>query len=437
MNKIKKQLSSSPSPIKDKKKQVLLKKFTAKLLPLGFLFPLTVGYVLTPTVKDLVKASLSDSPKTIVDEVWQKVNTDYVDKEFNQVDWQQKRQELLSKEYISKESAYRAIKASLRELGDPYTRFLTPEEYESLNARTTGELSGIGIEMQFNPLNGDLEVVGTVENSPAEQAGIKVGDKIVSINGKPTSLMSLEQASAEVQGEIGTDVKLEISRKGQKPFESVVKRAQIELTSVTYKIRSEGRTKVGYIKLNEFNSHSAKQMNLAITNLKKKNVAGFVLDLRDNPGGLLFSSVDIARMWLDRGTIVYINDRKGGERKFSANNTALTDLPLVVLVDGNSASSSEILAGALQDNKRAKIVGTRTYGKGTVQSVHPLSDGSGLVLTISKYYPPSRVDINKYGIKPDIEQNLPADSQLNLTANPALFGTNADPQYLAALDLLK
>ncbi len=437
MNKIKKQLSSSPNPIKDKKKKVLLKKFTAKLLPLGFLFPLTVGYVLTPTVKDLVKASLSDSPKTIVDEVWQKVNTDYVDKEFNQVDWQQKRQELLSKEYISKESAYRAIKQSLRELGDPYTRFLTPEEYESLNARTTGELSGIGIEMQFNPLNGDLEVVGTVENSPAEQAGIKVGDKIVSINGKPTSLMSLEQASAEVQGEIGTDVKLEISRRGKKPFESVVKRAQIELTSVTYKIRSEGGIEVGYIKLNEFNSHSAKQMNLAITNLKKKNVAGFVLDLRDNPGGLLFSSVDIARMWLDRGTIVYINDRKGGERKFSANNTALTDLPLVVLVDGNSASSSEILAGALQDNKRAKIVGTRTYGKGTVQSVHPLSDGSGLVLTISKYYPPSRVDINKYGIKPDIEQNLPADSQLNLTANPALFGTNADPQYLAALDLLK
>ncbi len=437
MNKIKKQLSSSPNPIKDKKKKVLLKKFTAKLLPLGFLFPLTVGYVLTPTVKDLVKASLSDSPKTIVDEVWQKVNTDYVDKEFNQVDWQQKRQELLSKEYISKERAYQAIKASLRELGDPYTRFLTPEEYESLNARTTGELSGIGIEMQFNPLNGDLEVVGTVENSPAEQAGIKVGDKIVSINGKPTSLMSLEQASAEVQGEIGTDVKLEISRRGQKPFESVVKRAQIELTSVTYKIRSEGGIEVGYIKLNEFNSHSAKQMNLAITNLKKKNVAGFVLDLRDNPGGLLFSSVDIARMWLDRGTIVYINDRKGGERKFSANNTALTDLPLVVLVDGNSASSSEILAGALQDNKRAKIVGTRTYGKGTVQSVHPLSDGSGLVLTISKYYPPSRVDINKYGIKPDIEQNLPADSQLNLTANPALFGTNADPQYLAALDLLK
>jgi len=437
MNKIKKQLSSSPTPIKDKKKQVLLRNFTAKLLPLGFLFPLTVGYVLTPTVKDLVQASLSDSPKTIVDEVWQKVNTDYVDKEFNQVDWQQKRQELLSKEYISKERAYRAIKQSLRELGDPYTRFLTPEEYESLNARTTGELSGIGIQMQFNPLNGDLEVVGTVENSPAEQAGIKVGDKIVSINGKPTSLMSLEQASAEVQGEIGTDVKLEISRRGKKTFESVVKRAQIELTSVTYKIRSEGRMKIGYIKLNEFNSHSAKQMNLAITNLKKKNVAGFVLDLRDNPGGLLFSSVDIARMWLDRGTIVYINDRKGGERKFSANNTALTDLPLVVLVDGNSASSSEILAGALQDNKRAKIVGTRTYGKGTVQSVHPLSDGSGLVLTISKYYPPSRVDINKYGIKPDIEQNLPADSQLNLTANPALFGTNADPQYLAALDLLK
>ncbi|MGF1487000.1 MAG: carboxyl-terminal processing protease CtpB [Prochloraceae cyanobacterium] len=421
----------------NRKKVFRQKNYTSKLLPLGFIFPLMIGYVLAPGLKDMVRASLSDSPKTVIDEVWQKINSDYVDKQFNQVDWQQKRQELLSQEYTSTRQAYRAIQESLKQLGDPYTRFLTPKEYETLNSRTTGEVSGIGIKMQVEEKTGQLKVVETLSNSPAQQAGIKAGDKIVKINDKNTSLMSLEQASAEMKGEAGTNVKLQIARDGAKSFDLTVARAQIEVPSVSYKVKQEGQIKVGYIKLDEFSSHSAKQMNLAITDLKNKGVDGFVLDLRDNPGGLLFSSVDIARMWLDRGTIVYMNDRKGGEREFSANNTALTDLPLVVLVDGNSASSSEILAGALKDNGRAKIVGTRTYGKGTVQSVHALSDGSGLVLTISKYYPPSRIDINKHGIAPDIERNLPMDTRLNLASHPSLIATNADPQYISAIDVLK
>ena len=422
---------------KTKQKKILLQDCTTKLLPLGFIFPLIVGYVLAPGLKDMVRASLSDSPKTVVDEVWQKINSDFVDKEFNQVDWQQKRLELLSREYTSEKQAYRAIKESLQALGDPYTRFLTPKEYESLNSRTTGEVSGIGVRMKLDRSSGDLKVIEILSNSPASKAGIKAGDKIVKINDKNTSLMTLEQASAEIQGEVGTDVKLQIAREATNSFDLIVVRAQIELPSLSYKVKQEGQIKVGYIKLNEFSSHSAKQMNQAITNLKNNGVDGFVLDLRDNPGGLMFASVDIARMWLAQGTIVYMNDRRGGERKFSANNTALTDLPLVVLVDGNSASSSEILAGALKDNGRATIVGTRTYGKGTVQSVYLLSDGSGLVLTISRYYPPSRIDINKHGIVPDIERDLPMDAQLNLSANPGLIGTNADPQYLRAIDVLK
>ena len=177
-------------------------------------------------------------------------------------------------------------------------------------------------------------------------------------------------------------------------------------------------------------------MKVAIEDLNQEEVDGFVLDLRGNPGGLLFASVDIARMWVDQGNIVRTVDRRGGDREFSANHTAITNLPLVVLVDENSASASEILAGALKDNKRATVVGSRTFGKGTVQSVHSLSDGSGLAVTISRYYPPSGIDINKKGIAPDIQQGLTKVQQRRLNSNPSLIGTNEDPQYVRAISVL-
>ena len=155
--------------------------------------------------------------------------------------------------------------------------------------------------------------------------------------------------------------------------------------------------RVGYIKLDEFSSHAAEQMKQAIENLNSNKVSGFVLDLRGNPGGLLFASIDIARMWMPQGAIVRTVDRQNGNEKYSANGTALTNLPLVLLVDEKSASASEILAGALKENRRARLVGTRTYGKGTVQSVQTLSDGSGLAVTIARYYPPSGTNINHKG----------------------------------------
>jgi len=159
--------------------------------------------------------------------------------------------------------------------------------------------------------------------------------------------------------------------------------------------------------------------------------------LRGNPGGLLFASVDIARMWMAEGEIVDVVDRRGGHRRFQANNSAITDLPLVVLVNGNSASASEILTGALKENKRATIVGTTTYGKGLVQSVHSLSDGSGLAVTISRYYPPSGININKKGITPDVVQNISKEQEFLLTQNPSLLATKDDPQYSKAVTVLK
>ncbi len=384
-----------------------------------------------------VKAALEDSPKTIVDEVWQIIHNEFVDYDFNHVDWQIQRQELLRKNYANNKEAYKVIRQSLKELGDPYTRFLNPEEFEDLTNQTSGELSGVGIKLAIDDQTNQLTIVEPIQNSPAAAAGLQSGDRILRIDNKPTKLMTIEQASAAIKGEVGTPVTLAIARDGKPNFDVILERAQIELPSVNYTLNQEGGAKVGYIRLDEFSSHAAEQMQKAIEDLSKQQASGFILDLRGNPGGLLFSSVEIARMWMEKGAIVSTIDRKGGNQKFAANGQALTDLPLVVLVDGYSASASEILAGALKENQRATVVGTRTYGKGTVQSVHSLSDGSGLAVTIARYYPPSGLDINHKGIAPDIEVDLTREEQAQLTINPDLIGTPADRQYSRAISILQ
>lgn len=402
----------------------------------GAIAALTAGTLISPSLSNRVNAELESSPKALVDEVWQLANKEFVDRNFNQVEWFKVRQDLLSKDYHSYDEAYREIRKALRLLGDPYTRFLTPEEFEVLTSQTSGELSGVGIRIDFDQQKRYLMVVEPIENSPAWEAGIETGDLILKINGKNTSLMTVEQASEEIRGEVGTNVDLQISRPSGEVIDFTLTRTQIELPSVSYTLKRENQLKIGYIKLDEFSSHAAEQMKDAIEDLSLQNPSAFVLDLRGNPGGLLFASVDIARMWMDNGEIVSTVDSQRGERHFSANRTALTDLPLVVLVDGNSASASEILAGALKDNKRATIVGSQTYGKGTVQSLHTLSNGSGLAVTISRYFPPSGININHHGITPDIALNLSQDEQLSLQVNPSLVATESDPQYLRAISFL-
>ncbi len=383
-----------------------------------------------------VRAALQDSPKAIVDQVWQLVNREYVDGSFNNQNWQTARKTLLSKNYTSREQAYTTIRQTLKRLGDPYTRFMDPKEYQSLTSQTSGEVSGIGIRMEKNPQTQLLTIVEALENSPALSAGIKAGDVILAIDGKPTKNMEIEDASNLIRGKVGTSIDLRMGRAAQKEFDVKLTRATIEVPTVRYTLRKEGNRQIGYINLREFSAHAAEQMQRAIRNLNASNVDGFVLDLRGNPGGLLNASIEIARMWLDEGSIVRTEDRKGGSELTKANSTALTKRPLVVLVDNNSASASEILTGALKDNKRATVVGSKTFGKALVQSVHELADGSGIAITIAHYYTPKGTDINKKGITPDIEMDLTASEQRELASDPRLIGTNKDPHYARALSIL-
>ena len=383
-----------------------------------------------------VRAALQDSPKAVVDEVWQVVNKEYVDGTFNHVDWQATRQRLLSQQYTSREQAYTAIRAALNQLGDRYTRFLDPEQYQAFSDQTSGALSGIGIRMELNATTKRLTVVDAIENSPALKAGLKSGDRILAIDGKSTQGMTVENAAKLVRGKVGTVVTLQIGRQGQSDFDVKLTRATIELPTVTYNLKQEGSKRVGYIRLAEFDATAAAQMRRAIQALKAQKVDGFVLDLRDDPGGLLDASAEIAQMWLDKGAIVRTVDRAGDSEQLAANHTALTKQPLVVLVDGNSASASEILTGALQDNHRAMVVGSQTFGKALVQEYRPLSDGSGLAVTIAHYFTPNGTDINHKGITPDVKIDLTAAQQQQLATQPSLIGTQADPQYARAITVL-
>ena len=405
----------------------------------GAIAAMTLQAFITPAHSESapLPQTLEDNPKALVDEVWQIVNNEFVDRQFNRVDWQEKRQELLSGNYANSKQAYKAIRQALKDLGDPYTRFLAPEDFSVLTSQTSGELSGVGVRLALDKRTSSLYVVDTVKNSPAMAAGVKSGDRIIRINDKPAALMTIEEAQEAIKGEVGTQISLQLSRKEKGVFQVNLTRAQIEIASVSYSLKQEDNLKVGYIRLDEFSSHAADQMKQAISDLGKQKVTGYVLDLRGNPGGLLFASVDIARMFLKQGEIVSTVDRRGGDRHFSANGTALTDLPLVILVNEGSASASEILTGALKENARATVVGTTTYGKGTVQSVHSLSDGSGLAVTIARYYPPSGTDINHKGIKPDVYLDLSMEEQLQFKNDPDIMGSNADPHYKRAITVLK
>lgn len=381
------------------------------------------------------QAFFRESPKEIVDEVWQIIDRQYLDATFNQNDWRETRSEYLDREYSSKEEAYEAIREMLELLNDPYTRFMDPEEFRNMQIDTSGELTGVGIQITQDEETKDIVVVAPIEDTPAFEAGIIAKDVIVEIDGQSTEGMDVNDAVQLIRGKTGTDVVLTIKR-GEEIRDYTITRAKIEIHPVRARVEPSSQGDIGYIRLTQFSANAGKEMREAIEELEAQDVVGYVLDLRSNPGGLLYSSIEIARMWLDDGAIVSTVNRTGEVDRQQANNRALTDKPLVVLVDGGSASASEILSGALQDQDRAVVVGTQTFGKGLVQSVRGLGDGSGLAVTIAKYLTPEGRDINEAGIAPDVELELTEEQREKLQSDRTLIGSSEDPQFARGVEIL-
>jgi carboxyl-terminal processing protease len=312
-------------------------------------------------------------------------------------------QENYAEEVDTKDVIYNSLKGMVKNL-DPHSSFMTPSEYQEMQIDTKGSFGGIGIEIGMK--DNILTVVAPIEDTPAYKAGLLAGDKIVKIGDKSTKDMALTEAVGLMRGPKDTPVTIHIMRdsfKEPKPF--VITRAVIKVKSVKYKMLDEG---FAYVKLNQFQERTTEELDKALDELTAKSdgkkLRGLILDLRNNPGGLLQEAVSVSNEFLDSGLIVYTKGRAAGQNMtFNADaSRSQPEYPMIVLVNNGSASASEIVAGALQDHKRAIILGVPTFGKGSVQTIIPLSDGSAVRLTTSKYYTPSGRSIQARGIEPDI-----------------------------------
>ena len=312
-------------------------------------------------------------------------------------------QQYYVEEVDTKKLIYGAIKGMLREL-DPHTNFMPPELFKDFETETSGEFGGLGIEISLQ--SGILTIISPIEDAPAWEAGIKAGDKVIAVDGTSTKGMSLVEASQLMRGKKGSKVVLRVVRENEdKPRDITVVRGNVKIKSVKYTDMGDG---FAYIKVTSFIENTAKDLEKVMENHAKNNknhMSGILIDLRRNPGGLLDQAIKVSDMFLKEGTIVSTIGRNKAEKEVAVatKKGKYTDVPLVILVNEYTASASEIVSGALQDNKRALIVGQRTFGKGSVQSVIKLGDGSGLKLTVARYYTPSGISIQAEGIHPDID----------------------------------
>jgi carboxyl-terminal processing protease len=338
--------------------------------------------------------------------------------------------EKIQNEYVEEidqsEAMDSAINGLLQSL-DPYSAYMNPEIFEESQTETSGEFGGLGIEVSME--SGVVKVITPIDNTPASKAGVKAGDYIVKINGEQVQGKTLMEAVNLMRGPVGTDIQITIRRKGVKKAKVVkIKREIIQIKSVVAKTV---KNKVGYLRLRAFNENSSNQLKKEISNIEKnKKLVGYILDLRNNPGGLLSQAIKISDFFLDDGEIVSTRGRKNNEdRKFFAKKgDKINGKPLIVLINNGSASASEIVAGALQDHKRAILLGETSFGKGSVQSIIPLKNSGAIRLTVSKYYLPSGKSISNVGVVPDIRIEEEGDE--------FLINTLTDNQLTYAIDLL-
>lgn len=344
--------------------------------------------------------------------VWDMLETLYIDR--SKIDYQK--------------MTYGAIKGMVDSLKDPYTIFMDPKETEDFKNNLSGDLEGIGAELSIK--DGHLIVVSPLKDSPAEEAGLKPGDAVYKIDDIVTNKMSLADAVSKIRGKKGSKVKLVIIREGEdKPLDFEIERKEIKIPSVSWEMKDDG---IAYISINQFGDDTTKEFSNAVNDILLKKARSVILDLRYNGGGYLEGAVDIVSEFVETGVVTTIHkreeDNKINEEVQRVNGHArLLKLPMVVLVNEGSASASEIVAGALKDYKRATLVGEKTFGKGTVQELQPLSDGSSLRITIAKWFTPNNVNVNETGITPDIEVKISEENQKD----------KKDPQLDKAIEILK
>ena len=329
----------------------------------------------------------------------------------------------INKEYVDEVDQSKTMDAAINgvlQSLDPYSSYMSPEVFNDMQTETSGEFGGLGIEVGME--SGVVKVISPIDNTPASKAGVKAGDYIVKIDGIQVQGKSLTEAVEIMRGPVGSKIEITVRRRGvKKALIFNIKREIIEIQSVKSKIIDK---KIGYIRLTQFNENSSSQIKEKIIQLKKKQIKGYIFDLRNNPGGLLSQAIKISDFFLDHGEIVSTKSRSELENRkwFAKKGDLIEGKPLIIITNYGSASASEIVAGALKDHKRAIILGERSYGKGSVQSIIPLKNKGAIRLTISKYYLPSGKSISKVGVTPDIEVieesndfkiNTETDNQLN------------------------
>ena len=336
----------------------------------------------------------------------------------------------INKEYVDEVNQGKAMDAAINgvlQSLDPYSAYMSPEMFDNMQIETTGEFGGLGIEVGMEA--GVVKVISPIDNTPASRAGIKAGDYIVKINETQVQGKSLTEAVDLMRGPVGTDIEITVRRVGKKKAIIFnITREIIEIESVKSKILDD---KIGYLRLTSFNENSSEQIKNKIKEIKKdKKIKGYILDLRNNPGGLLSQAIRISDFFLDYGEIVSTKSRKSSENRkwFSKKGDLIDGKTLIVLINYGSASASEIVAGALKEHKRAILIGENSYGKGSVQSIIPLKNKGAIRLTISKYYLPSGESISEVGVTPDIEIEESSDG--------FAINTDTDNQLNFALKLL-
>ena len=346
--------------------------------------------------------ALSDSKQIVLD-AWTLVNEGYYDPEiFDEIQWKKIRQKTLQKSIDTTEDAYSAIEEMLKPLEDPYTRVLRPKDYELLKSSNLGsEINGVGLQLGVDEINGKIKVISTLAGSPAEDAGIASGFFIETVDGQSALELGLANTASKLRGEKGSKVLVQISTEDGEIKEIDLERRSVDLRPVrTKRLRDESHT-LGYLRITQFSESVPKKIEEALQELKEKEVEGIILDLRNNSGGLVSSGIAVADSFLNEKLIVETKNRDGIKDSIISEKNTFFDGPMVTIVNKGTASASEILAGALQDNQRSALIGKQTYGKGLIQSLKSLSEDSGIAITVASYLTPNGNNIQGRGIIPD------------------------------------